>query len=80
MHSGQASFLKRANGISSCCTGVYTVECAAAMIEKTVNETSSPTLGFDVYLQSKSCFEPCWDNLSNGFVLFQDFFPLLVLM
>ena len=50
--------LRKAHGISSCCTGVYTVECAAAMVEKTVNEQSSSTLGFEVYLQSKSCFEP----------------------
>ena len=51
----QASLLRTGHFISSACTGVYTVECAAGLIEKTVN--GSNLVDFKVYLQSQSCFE-----------------------
>ena len=50
----QASLLQTGRLISS---GVYTAECAAAMVEKTIN--TSKLLDFDVNWQSLSCFEPC---------------------
>ena len=53
----QASLLQTGRLISSSCTGVYTAECAAAMVEKTIN--TSKLLDFDVNWQSLSCFEPC---------------------
>ena len=46
--------LRKAHVLSSCCTGVGTVECAAAILEKTINQ--SGLLGFQVYLQNKKCF------------------------
>ena len=47
--------LNTAHSISSSCTGVYTIECAAAVLEKTINE-SKLVSDVDVYFQSDRCF------------------------
>ena len=53
----EESMLSTGHLISSSCTGVYTVECAAAILENIIN--SSNVLKDPVYWQSHSCFEPC---------------------
>ena len=52
----QASLLATGHSLSSACTGVYTVEAGAAILQKTINQ-SGLVDGLDVYLQS----ERCWD-------------------
>ena len=52
----QASLIARGHTISTSCTGVYTVETAAAIVEKTVNQ-SALVDGLDVYFQCNRCFD-----------------------
>lgn len=57
MHlAGQASLLAKGHYLTSACTGVYTVEAGAAILEKTINQ-SGLVDGLDVNLQS----DRCWD-------------------
>ena len=47
--------LRTASTLTTSCSGVYTVECAAAVVEATINE--SGLLPFEVVLVSERCFE-----------------------
>ena len=54
----QESLLCKARWTSSCCTGVYTAEVAAALIEKTVNTaTEGPSVKVD--LRCERCHDTC---------------------
>lgn len=55
--SSQASLLAKCKSISSSCTGVYTVECGAAVVQKVVEESN--LVQFPVTYECKRCFETC---------------------
>ena len=49
--------MANAHTLSTSCTGVYTVEAAAAILEKTVNQ-SGLVDNFEMYFQSERCYDP----------------------
>ena len=53
----QVSLLAKCRSITSSCTGVYTVECGAAVVQKVVEK--SGLVNFPVLYKCDRCFETC---------------------
>ena len=64
----QDSLMAKGHTLGTSCTGVYTVETALAIVEKTVNQ-SGLVKGLNVYYQSSRCFDPFLQKKSYCYLI-----------